>query len=157
MVGFDSDWRRFGKATPVLGRIVGLGLGLGLSGCTAGGPPPGASTSEHTAGFPGAVRLVGLEGSELEGLLGRPSLVRREQSAQYRRYSLGSCQLDLFLYAERDAGPARVVYLDVRPTGYVTPARAAGCAELVPLLRGQPAAPPLGPHAESVDLSTTSP
>ena len=157
MVGVDSDWRRcFGKAILVLGRLIGLGLGLALSACATGGPSPEAPTPERAAGLPGAIRLVGLDGSELEGLLGQPSLVRSEQSAQYRRYSLGSCQLDLFLYAERDAGPARVVYLDVRPTGYVTPARAASCAELAPLLRGQPMPPPLGPHAESVDLPTTS-
>ena len=152
MVGFDSDWRRcFGKTTPFLRRIVGLGLGLGLSGCTAGGPSPESSTPERAAGLPGAIRLVGLDGGALEGLLGRPTLVRSERQAQYWRYSLGECQLDLFLYAEASRCPSRVIYLDVRPSGYASLSEAAMCGDLAALLRGEPV-PPRSDRAESIGL-----
>ena len=70
------------------------------------------------SGLPSGIRLIGLGGGELEGLLGRPTLVRSERQAQYWRYSLGECQLDLFLYAEPASALSRVVYLDVRPSGY---------------------------------------
>jgi hypothetical protein len=78
----------------------------------------------------GGVQLVGLGGGELEGLLGQPALVRSEQDAQYWRYNLGGCQLDLFLYADPRGGPPRVAYLDVRPSRHAPPGRTAACADL---------------------------
>lgn len=83
------------------------------------------------------MRLAGLEGADLQDLLGRPALLRSEQQAQYWRYTIGGCQLDLFLYAEHDNGPARVVYIDARPTGYASPERLALCARLRAAVRGE--------------------
>ena len=64
--------------------------------------------------LPAGGALVGLAGGELEGMMGEPTLIRADGNAQYWRYSLGGCQLDLFLYA--DGGRPRVAYLDVRPS-----------------------------------------
>ncbi len=128
--------------------MLPLAVCMGLAACASSGPTIGAAASAPPALRNGAqlapgLHLVGLDGTALEGLLGQPSLVRREQQAQYWRYSLGTCQLDLFLYAEPDAGPSRVVYLDTRPTGFASPERVAGCSELRRLLRGEPPAPAL--------------
>lgn len=139
------------QAIIAVGRAaLSLGFVLGLAGCTASGPeaPAGGSPEPDL----GRMQLVGLGSTDLEGLLGRPALLRSERQAQYWRYTLGSCQLDLFLYAERDAGPARVVYVDSRPAGYASPERIASCARLRSMLRGEPRPPPLGARAQSIGL-----
>ena len=122
-------------------------LGL-LTGCAASdGRPPGDAgpaavpTPDGLPALPSGARLIGLDGGALEGLLGRPTLVRSERQAQYWRYSLGECQLDLFLYAEPAGGLSRVIYLDVRPSGYASLSEAAMCGDLAALLRGEPVPP----------------
>ncbi len=122
-------------------------LGL-LTGCAAmGGRAPGdvgaaaEPTLDGLPALPSGARLIGLDGGALEGLLGRPTLVRSERQAQYWRYSLGECQLDLFLYAEPAGAQSRVIYLDVRPSGYASLSEAAMCGDLAALLRGEPVAP----------------
>ena len=95
--------------------------------------------------LPYGVQLVGLGSADLQNLLGQPTLVRSEQGAQYWRYSVGGCQLDLFLYTDRHAGPARVVYFDVRPSGYVTVAHADACSSAAKALRGAATARADGP------------
>jgi hypothetical protein len=139
---------RSGARAP-MAPVIALCCGL-LAGCAAiGGPPAatqggGAASALSRDGFPPVpsdIRLIGLGSGDLEGLLGRPALVRSERQAQYWRYSLGACQLDLFLYAEPDGAPSRVVYLDVRPSGYAPPGDAATCGELGALLRGEPVPP----------------
>lgn len=139
------------QAIIAIGRAaLSLGFVLGLAGCTASGPEaPARGSAEPDLG---RVQLVGLGSTDLEGLLGRPALLRSERQAQYWRYTMGSCQLDLFLYAERDAGPARVLYVDARPAGYASPERIASCARLRSVLRGEPRSRPLGARAESVGL-----
>lgn len=139
-----------------VGRVV-LCFGL-LAGCAAidGAPPSnvGAVAAPTRDGFPdlpSGVRLIGLGGGELEGLLGHPTLIRSEQRAQYWRYSLGECQLDLFLYAEPASALSRVVYLDVRPSGYAPSGEAAICGKLAALLRGEPA-PSSGARPEGDEL-----
>jgi hypothetical protein len=132
----------------VLGRGL-LFFGL-LAGCTASGSAPpdtAGAISDRLPHLPSGVRLIGLGKSDLEGLLGRPSLVRSEQQAQYWRYSLGPCQLDLFLYAEPTGAPARVVYLDARPSSYASVMEAGMCGELAAFLRGERRPPhPSGPQ-----------
>ena len=129
-------------------RLGGVFLCCGLlAGCAGGARPPDADMAETPShdslrALPAGVTLIGLDGGDLEGLLGRPALVRSERQAQYWRYSLGACQLDLFLYAASAGAPSRVVYLDVRPTGYPTAGAAAPCGELAGFLRGEPAPRP---------------
>jgi hypothetical protein len=68
--------------------------------------------------LPPEVRLLGMEQERLQGLFGEPAVQRDEQQAQYWRYSLGRCQLDVFLYPDPATGEQEVAYFDVRPTGY---------------------------------------
>ncbi|HEX6014043.1 MAG TPA: hypothetical protein VFY87_20060 [Geminicoccaceae bacterium] len=98
---------------------------------------PTTAVTTRSAPLPrSGVHLAGLGGGELEGLLGPPTLVRSEQDAQYWRYSLGSCQLDLFLYADPGGGPSRVAYFDVRPSRHAPPGRVGACADLGRALGG---------------------
>lgn len=73
------------------------------------GPPKPAAPE-----LPKGVRLVGMNSAEVQGLLGAPALQRREQPAQYWRYSYAGCTLDLFLYVEQPSGALRVAYYEVR-------------------------------------------
>jgi hypothetical protein len=74
------------------------------------GPPKPAAPE-----LPKGVRLVGMDSAEVQGLLGQPALQRREQPAQYWRYSYAGCILDLFLYVEQPSGILRVAYYEIRP------------------------------------------
>jgi hypothetical protein len=67
--------------------------------------------------LPRGIRLVGMDSSQVQGLLGQPALQRRERPAQYWRYSYAGCILDLFLYVEMPADVLRVAYFEVRPDG----------------------------------------
>jgi hypothetical protein len=121
-----------------------------LAACSATSGPPEPSSLATAATverrhpirvpkLPAGVQLVGLGSVDLESLLGRPTLVRSEQQAQYWRYNLGGCQLDLFLYADPGSGLTRVVYLDVRPSGHATLAQAGACEDVGSRLRGEAA------------------
>lgn len=139
-----------------LGRAVLSLLPLAaMAACAAAPPeaPPEATAAsaveparpQRLPELPYGVQLVGLGSADLQNLLGQPTLVRSEQGAQYWRYSVGGCQLDLFLYTDRHAGPARVVYFDVRPSGYVTVAHADACSSAAKALRGAATARADGP------------
>ena len=83
--------------------------------------------------------------------------MRSERQAQYWRYSLGECQLDLFLYAEPVGALSRVIYLDVRPSGYASLSEAAMCGDLAALLRGEPVTPRrIEPNDGQLPLTETS-
>ena len=81
--------------------------------------------------LPPEVRLLGMEQDRVHDIFGQPAVQRNEQQAQYWRYSLGSCQLDVFLYPDPRTGRREVAYYDVRPTGYDVAGRGGGCAEVV--------------------------
>jgi hypothetical protein len=126
--------------------MLGLMPVAAMAACAAAPPPtppaavasaPEPARSLRLPALPHGVQLVGLGSTDLQSLLGQPTLVRSEQQAQYWRYNLGSCQLDLFLYTDHQTGPPRVVYLDVRPSGHVSLARADACSDTARLLRGE--------------------
>ena len=93
-----------------------------------------ASCASDAATTPGSVML--------SAPIGEPQLVHAEGSAEYRRYRIGPCQLDLFL---RDAasGAGRIEWLDARPAREVDPALAAACTDLALRLRGGQSRAPL--------------
>ncbi len=64
--------------------------------------------------LPPRVALVGIRAGELEQILGRPSLRRREPPAEYWRYSFTGCILDVFLYRSSEAAIPKVVYFEFR-------------------------------------------
>jgi hypothetical protein len=83
-----------------------------LAGCTSGDPTPGPTATALGGGrLPTGVTLTGLGRGDLEGVMGEPDLVREEGSAQYWRYAIADCQLDLFLFADQATQPPRVAYL----------------------------------------------
>jgi hypothetical protein len=116
-----------------------VALALALPGLAAGcaahrGGPMGAAESAvplRMPDLPPEVRLLGMEQDRLESLFGQPAVQRNEQQAQFWRYSLGRCQLDVFLYPDPKTGRREVAYYDVRPTGYEVGGGASGCAEVV--------------------------
>ena len=61
-------------------------------------------------------RLVGMATGDLKSVFGEPTLVRKEGSVQYWRYSFTGCTLDLFVNTEAN-GSTEVVYFDLRPNG----------------------------------------
>lgn len=81
-------------------------------------------------------QLIKMTRDDLNGLLGQPDLVRRENPAEIWQYRGKDCILDIFLYNEADQenSPYRVVYSEAR-------GREAGTADqracLNELLRAQ--------------------
>lgn len=143
----DRSCRRRGlAAVPVLAAV------LALSGCTATAPDPSiartaAATSARPA-FPTGSRLVGMDSRQVEGLLGSPVMLRREQPAQYWRYSHDGCAIDMFLYADPGTGTLRVAHVAVRPDGARAPLSNPRCSQMQASLGSEAAAPAL-PAVES--------
>ena len=80
-----------------------------------------------------ALGVLGLSGDEARRLLGPPGVERRERWAEFWRYRLEPCVLDLYLYREAtDRGRQRVLYAELRRG--LRPARPDDCRES-PLLR----------------------
>lgn len=125
---------------------------LALGGCAAGGSAPAPGIAEAPAplrlpNLPPEVRLMGMEQDRLVSLFGQPAVERDEQPAQYVRYSLGRCQLDIFLYPDPDTGRQEVAYFEVRPTGYELAGRPSGCADVARRLQpGAGAMPQVQSH-----------
>ena len=123
-----------------------------LGGCAGGDALPTAGIAEAPAplrlpDLPPEVRLLGMEQDRLESLFGEPSVQRSEQPAQYWRYSLGRCQLDVFLYPDPQTGRQEVAYFEVRPTGYELTTRPSGCADVARRLEPEPGSlPPVQSH-----------
>ncbi len=64
--------------------------------------------------LPPRVILVGTRPAELERLLGRPDLRRREPPAEYWRYSFTGCILDVFLFRRSATAAPEVIYFEFR-------------------------------------------
>ena len=112
--------------------VAGLLACGAVAACASSAPPPAKGA---LAGLPADTTLIGLDGGDLQGMMGEPALVRREDGAQYWRYRLGACQLDLFLFTDPTNGGARVRHLDARPALDAPPPEAGDCAALARRLR----------------------
>ena len=55
--------------------------------------------------------ILGAAPDSVDALLGAPTLVRREGSGEYRRYTLSTCTLIVILYPD-DQGNARAAHVD---------------------------------------------
>ena len=128
------------RLRPVLGAVALFAL----AACANTGQ---VAREAKVPALPSGVALLGLAGGEVEGVMGEPTLIRADGPAQYWRYGLGGCQLDLFLYADPAAGRPRVAYLDVRPSRGTDGTTRAGCAELARRLRAEPVAAEAPPAA----------
>ena len=83
----------------------GIGVtSLLVSACASDPRPDGAARpmsaeAARLAALDRPVHLVGMRADAVEALLGQPDLERQERQAQYRRYDVDGCALDLYLYA----------------------------------------------------------
>jgi hypothetical protein len=124
-MGVGSRWPRAALTLALLGLAAG---------CAGRGGPVSVAESPvplRMPDLPPEVRLLGMEQDRLQSLFGQPSVQRTEQQAQFWRYSLGRCQLDVFLYPDARTGRREVAYYDVRPTGYEVGGREGACADVV--------------------------
>lgn len=64
---------------------------------------------------PAPIQLVGLHPEAADALLGAPELARTERQAQYRRYEVDGCAVDLYLYDDSSNGTPKVAWFEVRP------------------------------------------
>ncbi len=118
------------------GTLAGLTILAALPGC-ATVEQRSASPAAHPelVRFPAGATLIGLGGGDVEGVMGQPALIRQEAGAQYWRYRLAGCQLDLFLYGGPTDGSVRVAYLDARAALGAPPESKQACADLARDLR----------------------
>lgn len=76
-------------------------------------------------------KLLGLETDAIQGLLGDPTLVRRDGDAEVWQYRSTGCVLDLFIYGQ----PKRVEHVDLRNRGEGAPDAVRAC--FAAMLRGE--------------------
>ena len=74
--------------------------------------------------------LVGRDARAVAELLGPPRLKRRDPPAELWQYRAGPCILDLFLYAGKDGGAARVAHIEIRAFNDAPLSGRAGNAEI---------------------------
>jgi hypothetical protein len=60
-------------------------------------------------------QLIGLDGSQVSVLLGRPTLKRRDPPAEIWQYAGRDCVLMLFLYDQPKGGKTQVDHVELRP------------------------------------------
>lgn len=127
--------------------VVGAGLAV-LTTCGFNGQEPPAVPVAAPIENPGAppapevpsgVQLVGMEGDKVVALLGTPALQRKEEPAQYWRYSFRGCSIDMFLYEEGGSERQRVAWYEVRPPARVKDPAVERCRTLVDRLGPRPA------------------
>ncbi len=73
-------------------------------------PPPSVEAYEP----PDPTQVVGMQQYEVLNLLGQPSLVRTEATAEVWQYKHSGCVLDLFLYQNGRPDVSEVVYFELR-------------------------------------------
>ena len=98
-----------------------------LSGCAATATVPAATVSQAGPADE-AGRLIGLDAGRLQGMFGRPGLVRSDAPAEIWQYRSHGCVLDLFLYQDKDG--MRLHYLEARD-GTAQAAATPACVDAV--------------------------
>jgi hypothetical protein len=91
-------------ATPAVPASTGSPEALAPAAGPAAPPAPPRPTEPED--------VLGLPAEDLEKLLGRPAMVRRDEPAEVWQYRSESCVVDLYLYPERSA--YRVAYIEAR-------------------------------------------
>ncbi len=76
---------------------------------TAAAPPP-----EEAYEPPDPTQVVGMRQHEVLRLLGEPSLIRTESTAEVWQYKHSGCVMDLFLYQNGQPNVSEVVYFELR-------------------------------------------
>lgn len=78
---------------------------------------PDPSLREAPRPTPELQQLLGLDRAGLSDLLGKPTLLRREASAEVWQYGTAQCVLHLFLYRDSAEGSFQVVHIDAVSRG----------------------------------------
>lgn len=117
--------------TPVRAAIV-MCLSYGISACSSISTGPAdiitpqplspahdmaarPQTSEPPAPIPpDPGRLMGLTASDVEMLMGPPSLIRSEMAAQVMQFAKDNCVLDVFLHEPQPGAQFRTQYVEAR-------------------------------------------
>lgn len=130
------SWRTASRSRRVVAvAAVTLSGLLGACAAPGGGEGPSSGIAESQVPvrlpeLPPEVALLGMGQSKVQSLFGQPAVQRNEQHAEYWRYSLGRCQLDLFLYPDLRTGQHQVTYFEVRPSGHQIAGRVPACADV---------------------------
>lgn len=101
--------------------ILGL-VALSLSACGQPGKRPATtSAAAGTQAAPQKVKitsaeLLGQTGTWVRAKVGTPAFARSDMQANLWQYKNAQCVLNVFLYTDGDAGPARVLHFDARDT-----------------------------------------
>lgn len=105
-----------------------------LAGCAGLSQPepqrPVSPVEARLRAAPAPIQLVGLHPEAVDALLGTPELARTERQAQYRRYEVEGCAVDLYLYEDSTNGAAKVAWFEVRPIDPLMAFDKAACAWL---------------------------
>jgi len=106
-----------------------------VSSCASDPRPDGAARpmsveAARLAALDRPVHLIGMRADAVEALLGRPDLERQERQAQYRRYDVDGCALDLYLYEAPSNGAPKVAWFEVRPVDPLAALDSRVCAWL---------------------------
>lgn len=126
------------RSCAILG--VATGFLLGCAGETQAPASSGSSVAARLGGLDQPVRLVGMRAEAVDALLGPPELARSERRAQYRRYDVGGCAVDLYLYDAPSNGSPKVAWFEVRPADPLVALDSRACSWLEERL-GAPGAP----------------
>jgi len=127
---------------------AGFGIGvtsLLVSACASDPRPEGvarpmSAEAARLAALDGPVHLVGMRADAVEALLGHPDFERQERRAQYRRYDVDGCALDIYLYEAPSNGAPKVAWFEVRPVDPLAVLDPRACAWLEERL-GAPSTP----------------
>lgn len=115
----------------------GAGIGAAaflLAGCTAAPQPDGSRVvspvEARLRAAPGPIRLVGLRAEAVDAILGTPELARSERRAEYRRYEVDGCAVDIYLYEDHSNGAPKVAWFEIRPVDPLLSLDARACGWL---------------------------
>jgi len=103
-------------------KLIGIVLGLALSGCTTSPSLPPATVESAAPPPPlntqGLERVIGHNAAALTALFGKPDLDIREESARKLQFASSICVLDAYLYPPKRGAEPVVTYVDARqPNG----------------------------------------
>jgi hypothetical protein len=116
MIGYDAVLKWAVLSTMLAALTV-------LASCAETGPlalAPGAPERAQpprparTGPPPTEASLIGKAGSDVQGVLGAPALLRQEMGAQVWQYASARCVLLIYLYEEADSS-YRVTHVEARP------------------------------------------
>lgn len=108
--------------TAVAVMLAGCAGGDGIPGQASNVRPsashdPAVATAAERPSFalPAGVILVGLDASRIDDLFGRPEMVMVAGRAQWWRYAMGRCAIDVFLMRDGRTDDLVVSQVGVRP------------------------------------------